>query len=467
MQPGPTPPDPPRFDLSLEPPAARNRLGWYLVILLSSFIVIVQLATYLQRPKREAFQTTGAEIALRLVAVQETLLAMADPAPNRQKAAPAMLRPTLEALRDDAGRHRDPAAARVYAVASRELGMPIPRERLQPLLASGNPDDRLFAAFYLGETRLPAEELARRLGRDGIVGRYAAAHAREQALGRRLPPAERGVVSQQQAAVWMLVVFAGGAVFLLSLALWGVYLVARSKGALRPLGPPLHAGSAALSDHLALRAGLMFVVFLGSDALFSFLPGEGLGPGAFARGALLVAAAVLIAALPLQGRSLGLRRIGVDARRLGPNLLWGLGAAVANIPVLVFAVLFGQFLFPNLPAPEHPITNEIAKGGWAVAAAVLFLGAVVAPIVEEIWFRGLLLPAMVRSMGGVFGGVFFSSLLFAMVHPTGVPAWPALAAIGAMAALLTFQTRSLVPSIVMHAVHNGTLLALNLLLFAG
>jgi membrane protease YdiL (CAAX protease family) len=63
--------------------------------------------------------------------------------------------------------------------------------------------------------------------------------------------------------------------------------------------------------------------------------------------------------------------------------------------------------------------------------------------------------------------VFFSSLLFAMVHPTGVPAWPALAAIGAMAALLTFQTRSLVPSIVMHAVHNGTLLLLNLLLFAG
>lgn len=467
MQPGPTPPDPPRFDLSLEPPEARNRLGWYLVILLSAFIVVVQLATYLQRPKREAFQTTGAEIALRLVAVQETLLAMADSAPNAATGAPAMVRPTLEALRDEAARHSDAAAARVYAVVSRELDKPIARDRLRPLIASKNPDDRLFAAFYLGESKLASEELARRLAGNGIVGRYAAAHVREQASGRRLPPDERGVVSRQQAALWMLVVLAGGVVFLLSLALWGVYLAARSRGALKPMGPPLHAGGAALADHLALRAGLLFVVFLGSDAAFSLLPGDGLGPSAFARGAILILAAVLIAAVPLQGRRLGLRRIGVDARRLGPNLLWGLGAAIANIPLLILAVLFGQLLFPNLPAPEHPITNEIAKGGWEVAVAVLFLGAVVAPIVEEIWFRGLLLPAMVRSMGGVFGGVFFSSLLFAMVHPTGVPAWPALAAIGAMAAVLTFQTRSLVPSIVMHAVHNGTLLTLNLLLFAG
>lgn len=463
---GPTPPDEPRFDLSLDPPQPRNRLGWYLVIAISAFMVAVQLGTYLQRPAKEQFRRTEAEMVLRMAAVQQALLASAGP---QGKASPAplppALRPELENLRDRALRfaEKDPEAARVYAIVSRELGRPVSPRMLRPLAESKDERMRLLAALYAGEAGGNPEELARRLDDGTILGRYAAAHARESA--GKATGADRGLVPPSQLAAWIAIALVAAGVLMLSVALWIGYLVARSRGALRPLGPPLRAENAAVSDHLALRAGLLFVAFLVLDALFSLSENGGLGIASYLRGLLLIGAAVAVASVPIQGRRLGLGAIGVGWRGLGRNVLWGLAAAVANVPVLIVAMIFGLALFPNLPTPEHPITEEIAKGGWAVAGAVLFLGAVVAPIVEEIWFRGLLLPAMVRSMGGVFGGVFFSSLLFAMVHPTGVPAWPALAAIGAMAALLTFQTRSLVPSIVMHAVHNGTLLVLNFLLF--
>jgi len=464
--PGPTPPDEPRFDLSLDPIQPRNRVGWYLVIAISAFMVAVQLATYLQRPTKERFRRAEAEMVLRMVAVQQALLASAGPQGKTASGPlPPTLRPELETLRDRALRfaEKDPEASRVYAIVSRELGQPIAPKLLRPLAESKDERMRLLAAFYAGTAGMEPSELARRVDDGTILGRYAATQVRESA-GKATGP-DRGLLPPSQLAAWIAIALGAVGVLLLSVLLWVAYLVARSRGALRPLGPPLRAENAALSDHLALRAGLMFVAFLVLDALFSLSKGDGMGLEAYLRGLLLIGAAVAAASVPIQGRRLGLGAIGVGWRRLGRHILWGLAAAVANVPVLIAAMILGLALFPNLPTPEHPITDEIAKGGWAVAGAVLFLGAVVAPIVEEIWFRGLLLPAMVRSMGGVFGGVFFSSLLFAMVHPTGVPAWPALAAIGAMAALLTFQTRSLVPSIVMHAVHNGTLLLLNFLLF--
>lgn len=52
-------------------------------------------------------------------------------------------------------------------------------------------------------------------------------------------------------------------------------------------------------------------------------------------------------------------------------------------------------------------------------------------------------------------GILATSLLFAAIHPTGIPAWLALATTGAFAAITVHQTGSLVPAIVLHGIHNG------------
>jgi membrane protease YdiL (CAAX protease family) len=56
-------------------------------------------------------------------------------------------------------------------------------------------------------------------------------------------------------------------------------------------------------------------------------------------------------------------------------------------------------------------------------------------------------------------------LVFAAVHPTGVPAWPALALIGSVMAILVYQRGSLVTSMVFHGVHNLSLVVLMLLMY--
>jgi membrane protease YdiL (CAAX protease family) len=78
-------------------------------------------------------------------------------------------------------------------------------------------------------------------------------------------------------------------------------------------------------------------------------------------------------------------------------------------------------------------------------------------------FRGLYFPALGRSVGLIASGGI-SSLIFAAIHPTGVAVWLALGSIGAVSCALSCHTRSVVPSIIMHGLHNTTLLVASMLI---
>jgi membrane protease YdiL (CAAX protease family) len=90
---------------------------------------------------------------------------------------------------------------------------------------------------------------------------------------------------------------------------------------------------------------------------------------------------------------------------------------------------------------------------------VLFV-AVGAPIVEELFFRGLVLRSLERRFGSTWA-VALSSVLFGLAHPQPLPAkalvlvMVSLAALGALLATLAVRTGRLGPSIVTHAVFNG------------
>src|SRR6185503_8894490 len=46
--------------------------------------------------------------------------------------------------------------------------------------------------------------------------------------------------------------------------------------------------------------------------------------------------------------------------------------------------------FAPTGAPTHPVVEPLAFGDWETRIAILFLATVVAPLVEEIMFRGVL-----------------------------------------------------------------------------
>ena len=91
--------------------------------------------------------------------------------------------------------------------------------------------------------------------------------------------------------------------------------------------------------------------------------------------------------------------------------------------------------------------------GFAGLLGALLVAAIVAPVAEELFFRGFLYAGL-RDRWGPAAGVAVSSLLFGMVHLTPGVMVP-IALMGAMFAWLYEATDSLWPPILLHAMYNG------------
>jgi membrane protease YdiL (CAAX protease family) len=84
---------------------------------------------------------------------------------------------------------------------------------------------------------------------------------------------------------------------------------------------------------------------------------------------------------------------------------------------------------------------------------ISFAAAVLAPIAEEIYFRGYVFRAYLDQKGPVQAYVF-SSLLFALVH-LNLPALLPIFVVGLFLAFLYHRTGSVFPGIVAHAFNNA------------
>ena len=150
------------------------------------------------------------------------------------------------------------------------------------------------------------------------------------------------------------------------------------------------------------------------------------------------------------------------AREAGAGVL----GYFAGLPLLAAGALV-TLVLQRLSGADtaHPIVNEIVRGGrWRIAQLFL-LAAVWAPVVEETMFRGAFYHHLRRRLpwpaaAGLVG------LLFAAVHPQGWAAVPALAAIGFSFATIREWRGSIAGPVVAHALNNGTLVVLMVLMFS-
>ena len=109
----------------------------------------------------------------------------------------------------------------------------------------------------------------------------------------------------------------------------------------------------------------------------------------------------------LSWAAMGLRRLdGQALREVLGGALWALPVIVATIPVSLILLA----IFPVTPESPLPPTGEAV--GFALS---LLAGAVIAPVGEEILFRGFATTAWVRSVG-IRQGVLRASLIFALAH---------------------------------------------------
>ncbi len=116
--------------------------------------------------------------------------------------------------------------------------------------------------------------------------------------------------------------------------------------------------------------------------------------------------------------------------------------------VLAFDAQYEFAAHPTIAAlreQPHPV--------WIVVA--LWLGAVlVAPLAEELFFRGIVQTFLVGLIQHRWAAVALTSLTFGLVHFQQVHAIPALVVLGILIGYSYERTGSLLPPVVIHAVFN-------------
>jgi membrane protease YdiL (CAAX protease family) len=181
----------------------------------------------------------------------------------------------------------------------------------------------------------------------------------------------------------------------------------------------------------------------------------------------LVAVAVLFVALP--NALAGVRLLpSPGAMR---SILIGLGAA---IPAWIGAALLGYALARLLELfGRRPEAGVVDQAIGSMDPTVLILAIVlIAPIAEEIFFRGVVFSAWLREYGER-RAYLGSALLFATIHvdtssadaliASGVTVAPVILGLGLALAIVYHRTGSLAASMALHAGFNGISLTLALL----
>jgi membrane protease YdiL (CAAX protease family) len=245
----------------------------------------------------------------------------------------------------------------------------------------------------------------------------------------------------------------------------GVLIVAwylrRRRAGRDPLGP-LPEG--ALPDTtLALGVALLlwYLLRAGVPALLAGTDVDRFG-GSAAPVVLAAAANVVVALVMLRAATRGPRRAALPARKLVAAGAFGAVVVVGAQAVVGAAIQLGYSLTGgDVPGQHVVLEARAARGPDIVATAV---GAVLmAPFGEEIFFRGLLLPALARA-AGERKALALQAIVFGAIHVVGAwETWPLaipLAIVGWAAGWLYLRTGSLAVPILLHATFNAINFAL-------
>lgn len=139
---------------------------------------------------------------------------------------------------------------------------------------------------------------------------------------------------------------------------------------------------------------------------------------------------------------------------------WHWTGRIVRYALIGFALALSiGFLSDHLPIPKQlPIEKYFADtvAAWMIA----IFGVTVAPLMEELFFRGFLYPALARPLGMIWS-ILMTSIAFALIHsPQLATAWVPLLLIlivGIVLTSLRALTKSVLPGFIVHVAYNFTL----------
>lgn len=155
---------------------------------------------------------------------------------------------------------------------------------------------------------------------------------------------------------------------------------------------------------------------------------------------------------------LGHDRRGWDIGRTLSDIPMGIASGLfLQVPVMIMIGIIMQAILGDFTPSGRALTliDAAAESPVSIIAVVLAV-AVGAPIVEELFYRGIVQGALVERFGWV--GVLIASAIFGAVHLSVIEFFP-LTVAGLAFGLLAYGTGRLLPAIVAHMTFNAFTLA--------
>jgi uncharacterized protein len=221
-------------------------------------------------------------------------------------------------------------------------------------------------------------------------------------------------------------------------------------------GWPAWTAPVALLGGLVLAAvGVLFVDIFAALLFGAKLSSEHVSPGLTIAETVVQDIGFVLAAVycaHLGGRivrswQFGLRRPGVG---------WGWASGMILGLLIAFIVLTALWSAAVHPGEEKTLEQLGSNEGTALLLLSAALTCVVAPMCEELLFRGYIFTAL-RSWHGTWPAALITGLLFGGVHATSAPLLDLapLAALGFGLCLLYRYSGSLYPCMVAHSLNNS------------
>jgi membrane protease YdiL (CAAX protease family) len=153
-------------------------------------------------------------------------------------------------------------------------------------------------------------------------------------------------------------------------------------------------------------------------------------------------------------RRSGLRDLGFRYYSIAKTIWYTFLSLILIFLVSFVYVIILQKVF-GIDAPSSKI-DELVRSGNVSGNILIVVTAVIAPLCEEVYFRGFLYPAFRKNFGVVIG-IFLSSIVFAAAHLDLFSFFPIMI-IGWILAFMYEKTKSIFPVIFLHSIYNLTLI---------
>ena len=152
---------------------------------------------------------------------------------------------------------------------------------------------------------------------------------------------------------------------------------------------------------------------------------------------------------------------GLERRGVVRHACRGVFLYLIILPVFLFSAVAYQvfLLLMHFPSSAQPVAEMLTEtDSLAMRVFIMVLAVGIAPVVEELFFRGIGLPLLARRWG-IGPAVFGVSLVFALLH-FHVPSLVPLFVISVGLSLAYIHSGSIAVPIVIHSIFNAVNLGL-------